>query len=123
MMSNRPDEITVLTIILALFTVNAGFCQNSALGSNGRLPTIEESLQRHNIRLTKPALVAALRSPDAEVRWLAAQELANIGANDTIAPISRALHAETVPGTKVNIAYALAQLDEQTGVAALQNIC
>jgi HEAT repeat protein len=92
-------------------------------GSNGRLTTIDEALEGHHIGLTKPALVKALRNPDAEVRSLAAQKLAEQNATETIPAILDSLAVEKAPATRVNIAFSLAQLGEARGFSALQDAC
>jgi len=99
------------------------FSQNAPFDRNEPLPTIAEKLQQHHIALTKSALVTALRNPDAEVRYLAAAQLAANRARDTIASIIEALTAERVPLTRVNIAFALAQMGEKKGFAELKSTC
>jgi HEAT repeat protein len=97
--------------------------QNAPFAGNRRLPTFAEKLQQHHIALTKSALVNALRNPDAEVRSLAAAQLAENRARDTIPSIIGALTAERVPLTRVNIAFALAQMGEKKGFAELKSTC
>lgn len=88
-----------------------------------RLPTFAELLQSHNIQLTRPALIAALKNPDPEVRDLAAQKLVEDKAAETIPLIVDALASEKVPWTRMNIAFALASYGEETGFAALEDNC
>jgi len=86
-------------------------------------PTLEESLTQYKIQFSKPALVAALQSPEDEVRWLAAAKLAQDKVTETVPAILAALTAERVPRTRVNIALALAQLGERRGFRVLQDSC
>ena len=118
----RPRSCFVVLTLTSIICVSA-IPLNGVLASNQRLTTIEESLQRHDIALTTTALVGALKSSDAEVRWLAAQKLANDRESDTIPAIKKALAVERVPATKVNIAYALAQMGEEKGFATLKSTC
>jgi HEAT repeat protein len=111
-----------MTLVLG-FMIGAAAQTGTPGGSNGRLTTIDEALQSHHIELTKPALVKALRNQDAEVRSLAAQKLAEQNATETIPAILDSLTAETMPGTRVNIAFSLAQLGEARGFNALQDTC
>jgi HEAT repeat protein len=86
-------------------------------------PTFAEALQRHHIALTRSALLAALRSPEAEVRDLAAARLAEDKDKNAIPAIAQALASERVLGAKVNIAFALAQLGSETGTSTLKKAC
>lgn len=97
--------------------------QTTTEGNNGLLPTIGESLKRHNVGLKQPNLIRALKSPDAEVRYLAAQKLAENKATDAIPEMLEALTSEKVDLTKVNIALALGALGNDAGVIALQDGC
>lgn len=117
-------------IVRALRTVLIGttlLCDQSRAwhqdASNQRLPSIEEELRRHNIELTSASLVQALANGNAEVRWLAAEKLAVDRAVDAVPAIEAALEMEAVPGTRVNIAYALAQLGDNIGFSALKKSC
>jgi HEAT repeat protein len=90
---------------------------------DGRLPTTEERLKRHNVSSNTPALVDALRNPNPEVRYLAAQKLAEDKNKEAIPEIARALDSETVPATQITIAFALAQLGDTRGFVALSKSC
>jgi HEAT repeat protein len=109
-------------VVLLFATVLNGFAQSISV-ANGRLSTIEETLKQHNVAVTKPALLNALSSPDAEVRYLAAQKLAEDKDKEAIPEIARALDSETVPSTQINIAFALAQLGDDRGFTALSKSC
>ena len=90
---------------------------------SGPLPTFGELLKRHNIELTQPALIRALKNPDPEVRDLAAQKLAEDGATEAIPAIMQALASEKVPWTRMNIAFALAVMGESIGFDTLEDNC
>lgn len=91
--------------------------------ARGPLTTSAQKLKEHNIPLNKSALVAALRDTDPEVRSLAAAELAEERAMDTVLSIEEALDREDVPTAKINIAAALAHLGEQRGTEILKEAC
>jgi HEAT repeat protein len=110
-----------LSIILILAAALAG--SQSAPENNGALPTIGEILKGHNIQLTETALVDALKNADPEVRWLAAQKLAEDKAGGATPAIKDALASERVPWTRMNIAYALAEFGESAGFDTLEGNC
>lgn len=91
--------------------------------SNGRGRTLDEALRGHNIELTQSALVDALKNADPEIRYLAAQKLAESKKRDAIPAIVAAFTSEKAPLTRVNIAFALAQLSDATGFGALEDGC
>ena len=89
----------------------------------GRLPTFGELLQEHNIDLTEPALLLALKSSDADVRYLSAMKLAEDKVVDAIPAIKETLAIETVPRDRANIALALGVLGDPSGQDELKRIC
>ena len=89
----------------------------------GRLKTFGELLQEHHIELTKPALLQALQSPDADVRYLSAMKLAEDKAIDTIPAVKQALVVEKTPRARVNIAVALGLLGDAGGHDELKKLC
>jgi HEAT repeat protein len=109
-----------LFTMLALVTL-AGL--QPILASGEFPPSISESLRRHNIQLTQSALLDALRNADPEVRDLAAQKLAEDKVSEAIPAIKDALASEKVPSTRMNIAFALAELGESTGLDTLEDNC
>jgi len=109
-----------VTLILAVALVGS---QPISQDNGGALPTFGELLKRHNIQLTLPALVDALRNADPEVRDLAAQKLAEDRANEAIPAIKQALASEKVPWARMNIAFALAQMGESIGFDTLEDNC
>ena len=114
-MTHRFSIVLILAATLA--------CAQRASESKGSLPTFGELLKQHHIQLTEPALSEALRNPDPEVRDLAAQKLAEDKAYDAIPAINAALASEQVPRTRMNIAFAIAQLGETTGFDVLERNC
>ena len=108
-----------VTLILAVALVGG----QPSSQDNGPLPTLGELLKRHNIQLTQPALVDALRNTDPEVRDLAAHKLAEDKAVETIPAIKDALASEKVPWTRMNIALALAAMGESIGFDTLEDNC
>lgn len=87
------------------------------------LPTFGELLRGHNIELTQSALIGALKNPDPEVRYLAAQKLGEDKATEAIPAITQALASEKVPWTRMNIAFALASMGESIGFDTLEDNC
>jgi HEAT repeat protein len=114
----------VLNILILLCgVVLAAFAQQSPEGSNVKLYRYGDLLREHHIELTGPALVRALKNPDASVRYLAAMKLAEDKTVDAVPAIEDALATEGVPRDRVNIALALALLGDQTGLAELKKAC
>src|SRR5437867_11158825 len=56
--------------------------------------TIGEGLRRHNVQVTRAALVEALKSSNSEVRWLAARKLAEDKVTDAIPLIIEVLEKD-----------------------------
>lgn len=120
-MSIRNFSISL--VLSFLVNINATFAQHEEVAFEGQPETAKHALQKRHIALTKTSLVTALRSPDAEVRELAAQVLAEDSAKDTIPAIIDALKAEALPRNQVNIAFFLAQLGNDMGIATLKRFC
>jgi len=80
-------------------------------------------LREHKIELTEPALIAALKNPDASVRFLAAMKLAEDKDLKSIPDVKQALSAERVPRTRVNLAVALGLLGDPGGIDELKKLC
>jgi HEAT repeats len=115
--------MTLKIFCLFLLLSFTSAAQITTEANNGPLPTIGESLRRHNVGLTQPDLIRALKSSDAEVRYLAALKLAENKATDALPEMLEALASEKVDLTKVNIALALGALGNDAGVIALQDGC
>ena len=88
-----------------------------------RSTTVKEKLKQYNIGVSKEALVQALHNPNAEIRNLAAQQLAGEGDRDAIPEIIKALDAEKALPIRNNIAFALAWLGEKKGGITLKDAC
>ena len=87
------------------------------------LETFAQALTRHHIGLTEPALIEALRNTDGEVRGLAAWQLLEIKAVDSLPQILLAARDERDGRTKVNLASAAAHLGSKEGLAAVRAVC
>ncbi len=115
--------ICARTVLLTLALTAGLEAQLTPARDNGRGRTLDEALRSHNIELTQSALVDALKNTDPEVRYLAAQKLAESKKTDVIPAVIEALASEKVAMTRVNIAFALAQFDNETGFRALEDGC
>jgi len=98
-------------------------CQTAPAVSGGPPPTVAELLTRYRISLSEDALISALSHSNAEIRYLAAEQLAAQGSKNSIPAIARALKAERVPVAQVNIALSLTQLGDLRGVQTLRDDC
>jgi len=121
------SRLFLIASILSLVTLTNAFAQPTPAVSSVRLSRFGDLLREHNIELTQPALIRALKNPDPEVRFLAAMKLSEEKSVDAIPEVKEALATEEVPRTRVNIAVALGLLcdpggpDELTGLCADQN--
>jgi HEAT repeat protein len=107
-----------------LVRVVIGFLLLGAFRINGQQPeTVEDALARHHIAITEVSLISALKSPESEVRNLAAQKLAIDRDKDAIPAIQNALNMEEDAGNQVSIAYALVQLGDEKAITAIRSIC
>lgn len=91
--------------------------------ATGGPSSLGQLLKQRNVTLTKESLLNSLRNRDPEVRYLAAAKLAEDGAQDAIPAIKEALAAEKVPASRINIAFALAQLGDDVGIRILRTEC
>jgi HEAT repeat protein len=91
--------------------------------TGGALASLTEQLRQHHVELTEAGLLKALRSPDGQVRYLAALRLAEEKDMDSIPAIETALTAEKIPETRINIAIALVQFGQERGIAELIADC
>jgi len=85
--------------------------------------TFAAGLERHHIELTEPALLAALRDPDGEVRSLAAAQLAAMDDHPALKEILRAVQDERDPQVQVNLAGAATWLGSRQGLEQLETMC
>lgn len=114
----------LLQIVCASLLIIQTFAsQQISDNKNEHLPTLNEKLRSHNIGVKQPELLRALKNPDAEVRYLSALKLGELGAKDAVPNLEEALNAEKVDLTKVNIGLALAELGDEAGVTALGEGC
>jgi HEAT repeat protein len=113
--------LLILPLVSVMFV--GSLAQRTPKMANGSLATFGELLRKHNIELSHPALLQALRGADADVRYLAAMKLAEDKAVDAIPAIEAALVAERVPRNRVNIAVALGLLGSKSGHDELKKVC
>ncbi|HTS55132.1 MAG TPA: HEAT repeat domain-containing protein [Burkholderiales bacterium] len=85
--------------------------------------TTGRALELHGYALTRESLVRALRDPDAQVRSMAADELAKRGDKEAAPSILEALSSEKAIGTRVWMANALLKLGVAEGTSELRAIC
>jgi HEAT repeat protein len=85
--------------------------------------TFAAGLERHNVPLTEPALLAALRDPDGEVRSLAAAQLAAMDDHPALKEIVRAIQDERDPQVQVNLAGAGSWLGSRLAIEQLETSC
>lgn len=86
-------------------------------------PTIEGALQLHGYALAKESLLRGLLDANAQVRSMAAGELAKQGEKEAAPLILDALSSEKAIGTRVWMANALVELGLQSGIAELRAVC
>lgn len=113
----------IVAIVLGLTLSASVQAQLSASSENGRLPTLTDRLKQYGIASTPSALSVALRSSEADVRELAALKLAEDNVKDAIPSIEQALNVENNGDTKINIAFALGQLEDRRGIDTLTTSC
>jgi HEAT repeat protein len=113
--ASRASVRLVVGVLFVLALVGSGVCQAPE--------TFSQALSRRGIDLTKPSLIGALQNPDKEVRGLAAAELAEQKATDSLPEILRAVAAELDERTKMNIAAAATWLGSSEGLRLLKEMC
>jgi HEAT repeat protein len=94
-----------------------------ATGNAEPLETFAQALTRLHIGLTKPALLEALQNPNAQVRGLAAWQLAETKQKDCLPQILQAARNEKEAQTKIDLAAAAGNLGSQEGDAVLESVC
>jgi HEAT repeat protein len=97
--------------------------QDRLVSGDGRMPTVRQLLRKHGIALSKEGLLKALKHNNPEVRYLAAQQLAEENETDAIPAMTAALRSERNLRARTNIAYALAQMGARRGFSTLKAIC
>jgi HEAT repeat protein len=118
-------SIILLTLILLFVLITSDAAQQTPEAQVGsvRLSRFGDLLREHNIDLTEPALVRALKNADSDVRFLAAMKLAEDKTVDAIPAVKQAVAAEKTPRTRVNIAVALGLLGDPGGRDELKKVC
>ncbi len=113
-------RIIQCAVISLIFFVEASARAQSI---DGPLETAKQGLQRHHISLDRISLVRALQNQDVEVRWLAAEQLAETHQQDATPDILHALQIERIPRARINISTSLAELGDPQGVEGLRREC
>jgi HEAT repeat protein len=115
----------LIAVFLSFVVALNAFAQQAPakIELGGRLRTFGELLQEHNVELTEPALLRALKSSDADVRYLSAMKLAEDKVVGAVPAIKAALAAESVPRDRANIALALGLLGDPSGHYELKRMC
>ena len=113
-MSNNKFLCTSLLIVAILAA--QGF-------SEGRPTPVAEILKERNIALDIPSLLQALQNSDADIRGLAALQLAGEKVILASPAIEEALAKETITRTRVDMAVALTWLADKKGTEVLKDTC
>ncbi len=113
----------VIAIMLAASAIPSVAQSEPAAGNNSMDISVEAALKRHNIALTQPALLEALRDPDVEVRRLALTELVEQKTMVAIPHIQKAFTTENIPEMRVYFAYALSKLGDSSATEWLKQTC
>ena len=120
----RRQPLLLACVFSFLVVLNASAQQTPPkIEVGGRLHTFGELLRERNVELTEPALLRALKSSDADVRFLSAMKLAEDKVVGAVPAIKAALAAETVPRDRANIALALGLLGDPSGHDELKRMC
>jgi HEAT repeat protein len=100
-------------------------CNGAACGMNPleQHATASVRLQQHGVLKSEVSSRYALHDDDSQIRYLAAWQLADEGAKDSIPDIAEALDVETDPWARVFIACSLVELADDRGIEALQRDC
>lgn len=85
--------------------------------------TFADGLTRHNIPLTEPDLLSALKNSNPEIRSLAAAQLAASDDHAALKYMITAFQDERDPQVQVNIAGAATWLGSNLAIEQLKNIC
>jgi hypothetical protein len=96
---------------------------NGGCNDNDCFWTVEHLLTYYRVALDNDGLKGALRDPRADVRSMAADELAKKGVKEAIPWLADALSSERAAGTRLHFADSLAQLGDPRGVATLESLC
>lgn len=125
--TTRFAQTTVLASLLICFAASAQVAPLAPKWLAGTPPppveTFADGLTRHNIPLTEPDLLAALKNPDPEIRSLAAAQLAAADDHPALKYMITAFQDERDPQAQVNIAGAATWLGSNIAVEQLKTIC
>ena len=110
-------------LLLSIWVVGSIPTQAQLVSGEGPPPTPKQLLKRRGVSLDTNSLVAALKNKDREIRYLAAQELANDGIRSAVPALIAAVQSEGDLRTRINIASALAQLGSTRGFDVLRHVC
>ena len=106
-----------------LYTGMARELPNGVCHNNDCVWTLEHLLTYYSVALDDAGLNGALRDRRADVRSMAADELAKRGGKEAIPWLAAALSSETAVGTRLHLADSLAQLGDPQGMAVLETLC
>jgi HEAT repeat protein len=117
-------KIFAPVLVVASAAMQCGLAQSNAPQVNfGHPMTTEQKLKQHHIELTRDSLINALHNSDAEVRYLAAQQLTGQRDQDAVPVIVDAATQEKAPRARINMAFSLALIGEKRGFAILNDAC
>lgn len=86
-------------------------------------PTPESFLAQHGVAFTNVAIRGALKSPDPDLRGVAAGVLAERGDLGAVPLLKTALDQENIPRVKISFAAALEKLRDKRGERSLLLLC
>lgn len=109
--------------VAGLYSSMARELPNGVCHNDGCFWTLDHLLTYYGVALDADGLKGALRDARADVRSMAADELAKKGGKESIPWLADALSSESVPGTRLYLAKALAQLGDDRGVPAIERLC
>jgi HEAT repeat protein len=121
-MSNR--NLYLGAAFLCSFVAVCASAQDVTFNSNFPPVTFADALRSKGVTdLSADSLRAALKSPQADIRSLAANQLAEDGRSDAVRDIETALSVEQDLHVQVGLAGALWVLHDPKGVAHLKAMC
>lgn len=112
-----------ILIVLLLGIACPRVCAYQTVESGPHSISFADKLKGKGIPLNRESLLAALRSPDHEVRSLAASQLAEQHVAEALPGIRQAYQEETRPQLRVNLAFALSWLEPEEGSKLLKASC
>ena len=106
-----------------LASVALAGCISFAACSGQAPPTIEDALRLEGVSLSNQALLAALGHSKAEVRGMAAVLLAQHMYQSAIPALNLALQNEQDPAARLDLAVALDEFGQASGLSAFADLC